>query len=81
MHNNSWRAKGPSDKGQSLPVGAVQVIFMTVSKHGDKQTCSISQVSFLSESPTPNGLPKHLDIIAVRIYSYVDSFKMVLTTL
>ena len=33
---------------------------MTASRHGNKQICSISRASFLSESPTPNGLPKHL---------------------
>ena len=32
---------------------------MTASRHGDKQICSISRVSFLSESSTPNSLPKH----------------------
>ena len=32
---------------------------MTASRCEDKQICSISRVSFLSESPTPNGLPKH----------------------
>ena len=42
---------------QSLYVGAVRVIFMTASRHGDKQICSISRVSFLRESPTPNGYP------------------------
>ena len=51
---------------QSLHVGAVRVIFMTASRHGDKQICSISRVSFLSESPTPNGLPKHLDIMVYK---------------
>ena len=51
---------------QSLYVGAVRVIFMTASRHGDKQICSISRVSFLSESPTPNGLPKHLDIMVYK---------------
>ena len=30
---------------------------MTASRHGDKQICSISRVSFLRESPTPNGYP------------------------
>ena len=39
---------------------------MTASRHGDKQICSFSRVSFLSESPTPNGLPKHLFIMAYR---------------
>ena len=39
---------------------------MTASRHGDKQICSISQVSFLSESPTPNGLPKHLFMIVYK---------------
>ena len=39
---------------------------MTASRHGDKQICSISRVSFLSESPTPNGLPKHLFIIVYK---------------
>ena len=51
---------------QSLHVGAVRVIFMTASRHGDKQICSISRVSFLSESPTPNGLSKHLDIMVYK---------------
>ena len=51
---------------QSLHVGVVRVIFMTASRHGDKQICSISRVSFLSESPTPNGLPKHLDIMVYK---------------
>ena len=62
---------------QSLHVGAVRVIFMTAGRHGDKQVCSISQVSFLSESLTPNGLPKHLDIMVyegtglrVDVYQY-----------
>ena len=62
---------------QSLHVGAVRVIFMTASRHGDKQICSISQVSFLSESPTPNRVPKHSFIMAykaialrVDIYQY-----------
>ena len=39
---------------------------MTASRHGDKQICSISRVSFLSESPTPNGLPKHSFIMAYK---------------
>ena len=51
---------------QSLHVRAVRIIFMTASRHGDNQICSISQVSFLSESPTPNGLPKHLDIMVYK---------------
>ena len=51
---------------QSLHIGAVWVIFMTASRHGDEQICSISQVSFLSESPTPNGLPKHLFIMVYK---------------
>ena len=51
---------------QSLPVGAVRVIFMTLNRHGDKQICSISRVSFLSESPAPNGIPKHLDIMVYK---------------
>ena len=62
---------------QSLYVGAVRVIFMTASRHGDKQICSISWVSFLSQSPTPNGLPKHSDIMVykaiglrVNVYQY-----------
>ena len=62
---------------QSLHVRAVRVIFMSASRHGDNQICSISRVSFLSESPTPNGLPKHLDImfyktigLRVDVYQY-----------
>ena len=51
---------------QSIHVGAVRVIFMTASRHGDKQICSISWVSFLSEALTPNGLPKHSDIIVCK---------------
>ena len=51
---------------QSLHVGALRVIFMTASRHGDKQICSIARVSFLSESPTPNGLPKHLDVMVYK---------------
>ena len=51
---------------QSLHDRAVRIIFMTASRHGDNQICSISQVSFLSESPTPNGLPKHLDIMVYK---------------
>ena len=39
---------------------------MTASRHGDKQICSISRVSFLSESATPNGLPKHLDVMVYK---------------
>ena len=39
---------------------------MTASRHEDKQICSISRVSFVSESPTPNGLPKHLDIMVYK---------------
>ena len=62
---------------QSVHVGAVRVILMTASRHGDKQICSISRVSFLSESPTSNGLPKHLHItvckaieLRVDVYQY-----------
>ena len=63
-------------KEQSLPVGAVQVIFMTLSKHGDKQICSISRVSFLSEFLTPNCLPKHLNIIVYKAIGLrVDGFQ------
>ena len=51
---------------QSLHVGAVRVIFMTASRHGDERIRSISRVSFLSESPTPNGLPKHLFIMVYK---------------
>ena len=51
---------------QILLVGAVRVIFMTLSRHGDKQICSISRVSFLSESLTPNGIPKLLDIMVYK---------------
>ena len=51
---------------QILLVGAARVIFMTLSGHGDKQICSISRVSFLSESLTPNGIPKLLDIMVYR---------------
>ena len=51
---------------QSLHVGALRVICMTASRHGDKQICSIARVSFLSESPTPNGLPKHLDVMVYK---------------
>ena len=63
---------------QSLHVGAVRVTFMTASRHGDMQICSISQVSFLSESPTPNGLPKNLDIMVYKaiglrvIHRFID---------
>ena len=39
---------------------------MTLSKHGDKQICSISRVSFLSECPTSNSLPKHLNIMVYK---------------
>ena len=45
---------------------ALWVIFMTASRNGDKQICSISRVSFLSESPTPNGLPKHSFIMVYK---------------
>ena len=49
---------------------------MTLSKHEDKQICSISQESFLSESPTPNGLPKHLDIMVYKAIGLrVDVFQ------
>ena len=51
---------------RSLHVGALWVIFMTASRYGDKQICSISRVSFLSESPTPNGLPKHSFIMVYK---------------
>ena len=61
---------------QSVPVGAVRVIFMTLSKHGDKQICSISRVSFLSEFLTPNCLPKHLNIIVYKAIGLrVDGFQ------
>ena len=57
---------------QSLHVGAPWVIFMTASRHGDKQICLFSRVSFLSESPTPNGLPKHSFIMAYRTVGLRD---------
>ena len=61
---------------QSLPIDAVRVIFMTLSKHGDKQICSISRVSFLSECPTSNSLRKHLDIMVYKaIVLRVDVFQ------
>ena len=37
---------------QSLHAGVVRVILMTASRCEDKQICSISRLSFLSESPT-----------------------------
>ena len=41
-----------------------------------KQICSISRVSFLSESPTPNGSPKHLDIMVFKAIGLtVDVFQ------
>ena len=51
---------------QSLHAGAVRVIIMTASRHEDKQIRSISRVSFLSESPTPNGLPKRLFVMVYK---------------
>ena len=49
---------------------------MTLSKHGDKQICSIPWVSFLSESLTLNGLPKHLDIMVYKAIGLrVDVFQ------
>ena len=39
---------------------------MTARRYGDKQICPISRVSFLSESPTPNGLPKHSFIMVYK---------------
>ena len=39
---------------------------MTASRYGDQQICSISRVSFLSESLTPNGLPKHSFIMVYK---------------
>ena len=49
---------------------------MTASRHGDNQICSFSRVSFLSESPTPNGLPKHSFIMAYRTIGLrVDVFQ------
>ena len=70
---------------QSLHVGAVRVIFMTASRHGDEQICSASRVSFLSESPTPNGLPKYLFIMAykaiglrVDVYQYYLSSYLII---
>ena len=49
---------------------------MTLSKHGDKQICSISRVSFLSECPTSNGLPKHLNIMVYKAIGLrVDVFQ------
>ena len=49
---------------------------MTLSKHGDKQICSIPWVSFLSESLTLNGLPKHSDIMVYKAIGLrVDVFQ------
>ena len=49
---------------------------MTLKKHEDKQICSILRISFLSESPTPNGLPKHLDIVVYKAIGIrVDVFQ------
>ena len=49
---------------------------MTLSKHGDKQICSTPWVSFLSESLTLNGLPKHLDIMVYKAIGLrVDVFQ------
>ena len=49
---------------------------MTLSKHGDKQICSISRVFFFSESPTPSGIPKHLDIMVYKAIGLrVDVFQ------
>ena len=58
---------------QNLHVGALWVIFMTASRNGDKQICSISRVSFLSESPTPNGLPKHSFIMVYKDWFLYDN--------
>ena len=45
---------------------------MTLSKH----KCSILRVSFPNESPTPNGIPKHLDIMVYKaIRLRVDVFQ------
>ena len=66
IFNRLGQAVPKHNNEQSLPVGAVRIIFMTVSKHKDKQICSISRVSFLSESLTSNGLPKHLDIMVYK---------------
>ena len=49
---------------------------MTLSKHGDKQICSISRVFFFTESPTPSGIPKHLDIMVYKAIGLrVDVFQ------
>ena len=58
-----WTMQGNE---RSLHVGALWVILMTASRYGDKQIYSISRVSFLSESPTPNGLPKHSFIMVYK---------------
>ena len=47
--------------------GSIVAILMTASRHGDKQICSITRISFLSESPTPNGLPKNSFIMSLGV--------------